>query len=61
VGETFEVLADGASRREGQWAGRTSSNRVVNFTSAAPVALGEYLQVRITKAGPNSLVGERAI
>ena len=61
VGETFEVLTDGASRRDGQWAGRTSSNRVVNFASAGPVLLGEYVAVRITKAGPNSLVGERVI
>jgi tRNA-2-methylthio-N6-dimethylallyladenosine synthase len=61
VGESFEVLVDGASRREGQWAGRTSGNRIVNFTSAAPLALGEYVQVRITKAGANSLVGERII
>ncbi|MGO9641747.1 MAG: tRNA (N6-isopentenyl adenosine(37)-C2)-methylthiotransferase MiaB [Candidatus Acidiferrales bacterium] len=59
VGETFEVLVDGAARREGQCAGRTSSNRVVNFTSARPARLGEYIQVRITGAGPNSLVGER--
>ena len=58
VGRTFEVLVDGASRREGQWAGRTSGNRVVNFTSAREKLLGEYMQVRITRGGPNSLVGE---
>jgi len=61
LGESFEVLVDGASRREGQWAGRTSSNRIVNFTSARALRLGEYVQVRITKAGANSLVGERII
>jgi len=61
VGERFEVLVDGASRREGQWAGRTSSNRIVNFASAEPLRLGEYIQVRIMSAGPNSLVGERVI
>ena len=58
VGRTFEVLVDGASRREGQWAGRTSGNRVVNFTSERGKLLGEYMQVRITRGGPNSLVGE---
>jgi len=58
VGETFEVLVDGAARRNSQWAGRTSGNRVVNFTSTEERLLGEYVLVRITRGGPNSLVGE---
>src|SRR6266571_5207352 len=33
VGQTFEVLVDGASRRPGQWTGRSSSNRILNFSS----------------------------
>src|SRR5712692_566050 len=61
VGQTFEVLVDGHSRKEGQWAGRTSSNRVVNFTSPQANLLGNYVQVRITRSGPNSLVGEQCI
>jgi tRNA-2-methylthio-N6-dimethylallyladenosine synthase len=61
VGETFEVLVDGQSRRENQWAGRSSSNRVVNFTSLRERLLGEYVQVKILRAGPNSLVGEHVI
>ncbi len=61
VGQSFEVLVDGQSRREGQWAGRTSSNRVVNFTSPQEHLLGHYVQVRVTRAGPNSLVGEQVI
>jgi len=61
VGQTFEVLVDGQSRRENQWAGRTSSNRVVNFTSPRRDLLGEYVEVRIARAGPNSLVGEQAV
>ncbi len=36
IGRNFEVLVDGNPRRENQWAGRTSSNRVVNFTSPRP-------------------------
>ncbi len=59
VGQTFEVLVDGQSRKEGQWAGRTSSNRVLNFTSPNGNLLGDYVQVRVTRAGPNSLVGEQ--
>ena len=58
VGETFEVLVDEASRRSGQWAGRTSSNRILNFSSTQPDLLGQYVHVRVTGASPNSLVGE---
>jgi len=61
VGQTFEVLVDGASRRPGQWAGRTSSNRILNFSSPHSDLLGQYIQVRVTRASPNSLVGEQVI
>jgi tRNA-2-methylthio-N6-dimethylallyladenosine synthase len=61
VGETFEVLVEGKSRRENQWAGHTSSNKVLNFTSPEKELLGHYVQVRVTGAGPNSLVGEQVL
>src|SRR5438309_6090341 len=61
VGQVFEVLVEGASRRETQWTGRTSSNRVLNFTSSRTDLLGEYVRVRVTGAGPNSLTGEESI
>jgi tRNA-2-methylthio-N6-dimethylallyladenosine synthase len=61
IGQTYEVLVDGASRRAGQWAGRTSGNRVLNFTSPRSDLLGQYVQVRVTHAGPNSLAGEQVI
>ena len=61
VGQTFEVLVDGASRRPGQWAGRTSSNRILNFSSPHSDLLGQYIQVRVTGASPNSLIGEQVI
>jgi tRNA-2-methylthio-N6-dimethylallyladenosine synthase len=61
IGQSYEVLVDGASRRAGQWAGRTSSNRVLNFTSPRSDLLGQYLPVRVTHAGPNSLAGEQVI
>jgi tRNA-2-methylthio-N6-dimethylallyladenosine synthase len=61
VGKTFEVFVDGASRRPGQWSGRCSSNRVLNFTSPLQNLLGEYLQVKVLQAGPNSLVGEHVV
>lgn len=58
LGSEFEVLVDGRHESRGQWSGRTTSNRIVNFTSSAQSLLGQYCQVKITGAGPNSLVGE---
>lgn len=61
IGSQFEVLVDGGGRRENQWAGRTSANRTVNFTSPHAELLGHYVNVRVLRAGPNSLVGEHVI
>ncbi len=61
VGSSFEVLVDSHNKARGQWAGRTTGNRTVNFTSPHENLLGEYLQVRVTRAGPNSLVGEHVL
>lgn len=58
VGRSVEVLVDGWHQSRQQWTGRTSGNRVVNFTSADRDLLGKYVQVHITQAGPNSLVGQ---
>jgi tRNA-2-methylthio-N6-dimethylallyladenosine synthase len=61
VGECFEVLVSGKSRRENQWSGYTTSHRMINFASQESELLGTYVQVRVTGAGPNILVGERAV
>jgi len=61
VGQSFEVLVSGKSRRENQWSGYTTSHRVVNFASQEQELLGTYVQVRVTGAGPNSLVGEHLV
>jgi len=53
----FEVLVDGHHESRSQWSGRTTCNRIVNFTSHERNLLGQYCQVNITGAGPNSLVG----
>jgi tRNA-2-methylthio-N6-dimethylallyladenosine synthase len=58
VGREFEVLVESYQPRLGQAVGRTTSNRVVNF-SGSPEDVGRYFTVRVTSAGPNSLVGER--
>ncbi|MGH9776089.1 MAG: tRNA (N6-isopentenyl adenosine(37)-C2)-methylthiotransferase MiaB [Candidatus Acidiferrales bacterium] len=59
VGRDFEVLVDSRHASRGQWAGRTTSNRIINFVSPSENLLGKYLDVRVNRAGPNSLVGEQ--
>ena len=61
IGETFEVLVDAYHAARDQWAGRSTSNRVLNFTSPHQNLLGQYVQVKVTRAGPNSLVGEQVL
>jgi tRNA-2-methylthio-N6-dimethylallyladenosine synthase len=58
VGKTFEVLVDGRHEARNQWTGRTSCNRIINFTSPETDLLGRYTHARVTEAGPNSLIGE---
>jgi tRNA-2-methylthio-N6-dimethylallyladenosine synthase len=60
VGKMFDVLVEGKSRRENQWAGHTSANKVVNFTSHRDETLGHYVRVLVTSATPNSLIGQVA-
>lgn len=61
VGQVFEVLVDGCHAARSQWAGRSTSNRVLNFTSPRENLLGEYVQVRVTRAAPYSLFGEHVV
>jgi tRNA-2-methylthio-N6-dimethylallyladenosine synthase len=61
VGWSFELMVTNKSRRENQWSGHTSCNRVLNFTSQARDLLGTYLQVGVTSVGPSSLVGEHIV
>jgi tRNA A37 methylthiotransferase MiaB len=57
----LEVMVEGKNPR-GQWMGRTSQIKVMNFTVPAGVELksGSYVGVRVTGSFPNSLVGEMA-
>jgi tRNA-2-methylthio-N6-dimethylallyladenosine synthase len=60
MGQVLEVMVEGLNPARGQVIGRSSQNKPVNFTCGQPIAPapGSYLQVRITGAFPNSLVGE---
>jgi tRNA-2-methylthio-N6-dimethylallyladenosine synthase len=60
IGKSERVLVTGrAARSESELAGRTETNRVVNFPGAASL-VGNYADVRITAALPHSLRGELA-
>ncbi len=57
VGTVQQVLVDGYSKKDPQQlAGRTANNRVVNFSANARL-IGEFVDVQITEALPNSLRG----
>jgi len=61
IGSVKEVLVEGRHQALEQWIGRTSDNRTLNFThplDGAASLTGKYLPVRVTRSGPNSLVGE---
>ncbi len=62
VGTQCEVMVEGRNEARGQWIGRTSHNKTLNFTAsdAAVLKSGSYAQVLVTRSFPNSLVGELA-
>jgi len=63
IGEQCEVMVEGKNQARGQWIGRTSQNKTLNFTlgSAREPKLGTYVPVRVTASFPNSLLGELVI
>ncbi len=59
VGRTCRVLVDGlSSRHADQVCGRTSGNTIVNFPGKVSL-VGTSVEVRITRANPNSLTGKQ--
>ncbi|HEY0760380.1 MAG TPA: tRNA (N6-isopentenyl adenosine(37)-C2)-methylthiotransferase MiaB [Acidisarcina sp.] len=63
IGEVLEVMVEGHNPARGQVVGRTSQNKTLNFTTAQPIlpALGSYVSVKVTRAQPNSLIGEAVV
>ena len=58
LGSTQNVLVMGPSKRNpGQLQGRTQNNRVVNFNSSEIALVGQFVNVDIAEALPNSLRG----
>ena len=57
VGTVQRVLVERPSRKDpNEFAGRTENNRVVNFVGTAAL-IGQFVDLRITAANPNSLRG----
>jgi tRNA-2-methylthio-N6-dimethylallyladenosine synthase len=63
VGQKVEVMVEGKNEARAQWIGRTSQNKVMNFTVAEGIVpqMGSYVTVVTTGSFPNSLLGEMVI
>jgi tRNA-2-methylthio-N6-dimethylallyladenosine synthase len=68
VGKIEETFVEGYNQATGQWIGRTTQNRTLNFVHPQSVWLragasltGTSWNVRVTRAGPNSLAGEAVV
>ncbi len=63
LGTTLEVMVESRNEARNQWSGRTSQNKVFNFTTPEHVkpAIGGYVTVVTTGTFPNSLLGEIVI
>ena len=58
IGTTQAVLVEGTSKKNAaQLKGRTENNRVVNFDGPRDW-IGQFVDIKITEALPNSLRGE---
>jgi tRNA-2-methylthio-N6-dimethylallyladenosine synthase len=65
VGTVEESFVEGYNQATGQWIGRTSQNRTLNFVHSQHAGPGDgtnlagtWWNVRVTRAGANSLAGE---
>src|SRR6202142_822621 len=62
-GQTLEVMVEGKNEARGQWIGRTSQNKTLNFTAPEGMVpeVGSSISVVPTGSFPNSLLGEMVI
>lgn len=60
VGRSLKVMVEAYNESRGQWIGRTSQNKTLNFSASGGCApkIGSYVEVLVTRSFPNSLVGE---
>jgi tRNA-2-methylthio-N6-dimethylallyladenosine synthase len=59
LGQIIEVMVEGKNVARGQWIGRTSQIKVLNFTApeGRELKLRSYVPVMVTGSFPNSLIG----
>jgi tRNA-2-methylthio-N6-dimethylallyladenosine synthase len=62
VGQVVEVMVEGKNSARGQFIGRTSQNKTLNFVLNGRLEpkTGDYVHVLVTQSFPNSLLGELA-
>ena len=60
LGQILEVMVEGKNEVRAQWIGRTSQNKILNFTGPA-LHPGDYVQVVTTTVFPNSLLGQMVV
>lgn len=63
LGEIVEVMVEGKNEARGQWIGRTSQNKTMNFKTPEGIIpdIGSYVSIKATVCLPNSLAGEMVI
>ena len=61
IGTIAEAMVEGHNQARGQWIGRTSQNKTLNFIAPASPKPGSYVNVLVTQSFPNSLAGEMVI
>jgi len=63
LGQVVEVMVEGKNEARGQWIGRTSQNKTMNFTTPEGLVpnVGNYVSIMATVCLPNSLAGELVI
>ena len=63
IGAVEEVNVEGRHEALGLWTGRTSRNRTLSFAHNGPETtdqlIGKYVNVRVTRGGPNSLAASQ--
>jgi tRNA-2-methylthio-N6-dimethylallyladenosine synthase len=63
MGQVVEAMVEGRNTARSQWIGRTSQNKVLNFTAPGDLGLenGSYTKVLVITSFPNSLLGELVV
>ena len=69
IGNVEEVIVDGYNKATQQWLGKNTQNKTISFTHPVipgpsvdgTTIEGRYMNVRVTRSGPNSLGGEAVV